>query len=284
MSAEDDLGWEYFGPDPMNSPRMMEHMDWHNDPANQARTGNYGQRFLEFHKQYVDKFDQFRISKGLLPVSGWDPSTPIPAYLSHDHVLTAARNTDNPFSLDPNCKTPSWATVAGGTTPDPVYGHTSLLQFRSEDELGRSIDSGWHGTVHNTIGGDMSQFHSPIDPIFWRWHRWIDNVRATWAAAANRRLRIEVLEAVRILFGVTNDGPGVVLGPGGVPIPIPGGPGPVFSGTAPEASSLLVSVAMAQLTLLVRDSKDRGPMLKLTTDLVVKEAQNFTTRMRALGG
>jgi hypothetical protein len=105
---------------------------------------------------------------------------------------------------------------------------------------------------------------------------------ATCAAAANRGLRIEVLEAVRILFGVTNDGPGVVLAPGGVPIPIPGGAGHVFSGTAPEGSSLLVSVAMAHLALLVQDSKDRGPMLKLTTDLVVNEAQNFTARMRKL--
>jgi len=63
MSMEDDLGWEYFGPDPEASPRMMEHMDWHNDPANQNKQGNYGERFLLFHKQFVDKFDVFRQTK-----------------------------------------------------------------------------------------------------------------------------------------------------------------------------------------------------------------------------
>ena len=65
MSFEDDLGWEYFGADPMTSPRMQEHMDWHMDPQNQHRTGNYGERFLLFHEAFVDKFDAFRMTKGL---------------------------------------------------------------------------------------------------------------------------------------------------------------------------------------------------------------------------
>ena len=225
MSAEDDLGWEYFGGDPMNSPRMMEHMDWHNDPANHARTGNYGERFLQFHEQYIAEFDSFRATKGLIPVDGWDPATPIPAYLSHDHALSAPRNSDNPYSINPHCRTPTWATTAGGTDPDPVYGHTSLLQFTSLDELGRSIDSGWHSTVHNSIGGDMATFNSPIDPIFWRWHKWIDQIRSTWEAVQPHRLHLQFAAAVRVLSGVINDAPGIVVGPDGIPIHVPGGPG-----------------------------------------------------------
>lgn len=49
MGFECDLGWEYFGPDPMNSPRMQEHMDWHTNPANKNKLGNYGERFLDFN-------------------------------------------------------------------------------------------------------------------------------------------------------------------------------------------------------------------------------------------
>ena len=169
MATEDDLGWEYFGDDPEQSPRMMEHMDWHALPENQNRTGNYGERFLDFHRDYVAKFDQFRIGKNLLPVSGWDPSTPIPPDLSHPRVLIQVRSTSNPYPVNPACRTPTWATFAGGTEFDPLYGHTRLGQFQSLDELGRSIDDGWHGTVHNTIGADMATFSSPIDPIFWRW-------------------------------------------------------------------------------------------------------------------
>ena len=34
MGMEDDLEWEYFGPDPVNSPRMQEQVDWHMTPEN----------------------------------------------------------------------------------------------------------------------------------------------------------------------------------------------------------------------------------------------------------
>ncbi|GEM_PF-6420346 len=225
---EDDLGWEYFGGDPDHSPRMAEHMDWHMDPQNQNRTGNYGERFLTFHQQYIDKFDVFRKSKGLLPVSGWDPTTQIPAALSHDHVLHSARHTDNPYAVAPACKTPSWATIAGGIDLDPVYGYTKLIQFRSLDELGGSIDSGWHGVVHNTIGGDMATFDSPIDPIFWRWHKWIDNVRVSWEALQRRLVSTTTTAIIQILFGGINDAPGIGLTPGGHVVPIPSGPGDPF--------------------------------------------------------
>lgn len=248
---EDDLGWEYFGADPMMSPRMKEHMDWHDDDDNKNRTGNYGERFLIFHKQFIDKFDVFRHSKGLFPVSAWDPATPIPAALSHDHILSAGRNTDYPNSVDPHCKTPTWATATGGTQPDPLHGYTKLSQFQSLDELGRSIDNGWHGTVHNTIGGDMSQFHSPIDPIFWRWHRWIDNVRANWQAlhSPTHVSRFDrAASFVKILFGVINDAPGWVIGADGKPHPVPGGPGdPLWNQLSPASRDVLISLAVNEL-------------------------------------
>lgn len=225
MATEDELGWEYFGGDPDHSARMQEHMDWHMAPENQARTGNYGERFLDFHRDYIQKFDSFRMTKGLLPVTGWDPATPIPVDLAHPHVLMSGRATSNPASSNPACITPTWATLAGGTQMDPLHGYTRLGQFQSLDELGRSIDSGWHGTVHNTIGGDMASFMSPIDPVFWRWHKWIDNVRAAWMRSRIFINIPEILALIRILFGGVNDAPGLGLGPDGKPVPIPGGPG-----------------------------------------------------------
>jgi Common central domain of tyrosinase len=189
MKPEEQLLREYFG-DPkgehkeeeiMKAAPMKDHMDWHMRHENMIRTGNYGERFLLFHKEYVEKFGAFRISKGFLRTSSWDPSTEIPSRYAHEVHLTAGRDTDNPSSVNHLCKTPTWLTFSGGTNPDPVYGHTSLWQFRSLEELGRAIDNSWHIEVHNTIGGDMSQFHSPIDPIFWPWHKWIDEIRAKWA-------------------------------------------------------------------------------------------------------
>ena len=273
MSMECDLGWEYFGDDPENSPRMTEHMDWHNDPFNHNKTGNYGERFLLFHKQYVDKFDAFRLTKGLFPVSGWDPTTPIPSSLSHDHVLMEGRDTDDPYSVNSGCRTPTWATIAGGADIDPIHGYTQLGQFQSLDELGRSIDAGWHGTVHNTIGGDMSMFHSPIDPIFWRWHRWVDNVRAAWVALHNigNLARFNAAAAViRILFGGTNDAPGLGIGPDGRPHKIPGGPGdpPVWTQLSPAVRDALVGVAVGELASLVSHADTRTGIQRLSTKLL----------------
>jgi hypothetical protein len=227
MAFEDDLGWEYFENDPEHSPRMKEHMDWHMAQENVNRTGNYGERFILFHRQYIAKFDQFRQTKSLLPVSPWDPATVIPPALAHVKPLTGLRDTDNPAAVNPLCITPTWATVAGGTTPAPGYGYMNLLQFQSLDELGRAIDSGWHGTVHNTIGGDMAQFHSPIDPVFWRWHKWVDQVAVNWQAARiSVHIPKNIAAIVRILFGVVDDAPGIVIGPDGRPHRVPGGPGP----------------------------------------------------------
>lgn len=271
MSFEDDLGWEYFGSDPMESPRMMEHMDWHQAEENKPwnKWTNYGERFLLFHKQYIDKFDVFRFSKGLSPVSGWDPSTPIPNDLAHPHVLEAARVTSNPFASNPACKTPTWATITGGSDPAPGYGYTKLDQFQSLDELGRAIDSGWHGTVHNTIGGDMKKFHSPIDPVFWRWHRWIDNVRVTWEATRHTLVHREIALIAQILFGVTNDGGGIEILPGGGIIRVPprGPSTPVFGQLSVSARESLLAHLIGQAGYLLANKEAGRTIQKLAVEL-----------------
>jgi Common central domain of tyrosinase len=277
MSFEDDLGWEYFGQDPENSPRMKEHMDWHEDPKNQNQTGNYGERFLLFHKQYVDKFDAFRATKGLLPVTTWDPTTPIPASLSHDHVLMMPRDTDDPYSVNPSCKTPTWTTLAGGSDVDPIHGYTHLSEFQSLDELGRSIDAGWHGTVHNTIGGDMSMFHSPIDPIFWRWHRWVDNIRGSWVLLNSLPNVNKAAAVMMILFGITQDGPGIWIGPDGKPHRVPGGPGdpPVWRELSPRLRDALIGVAVGELAGMVTHVETRAGIQILATRLLQPHAENL---------
>jgi hypothetical protein len=276
MATEDDLGWEYFGDDPEQSPRMMEHMDWHALPENQNRTGNYGERFLDFHRDYIAKFDQFRIGKNLLPVSGWDPATPIPPDLSHPRVLIQARSTSNPYSVNPACRTPTWATLAGGTEFDPLYGHTRLGQFQSLDELGRSIDDGWHGTVHNTIGGDMATFSSPIDPIFWRWHRWIDDVRRAWELGT-RIIDIRRFAAVgRILFGIINDAPGVWIGPDGRPHHVPGGPGdPVWMDLSPSVRDLFLGAALREIGQAVGQPELREQVSRMGSALIKASAKQL---------
>jgi hypothetical protein len=64
----------------------------------------------------------------------------------------------------------------------------------------------------------------------------------------------DFVEVVRILFGVTNDGGGVVIGPDGVPIPIDPW-GPLFGRSAHAARDLVAGQAIAQLSSLISDGE-----------------------------
>ena len=132
-----------------------------------------GERFLAFHRNFIGNLEDNLMSQGknqYVPLPTWNPFDPIPAEFSHP-----GRNTSNP-----RIQLPSWATQASGTTRDPIFGYTSLGQFQSSDELGRALGANFHGSVHTTIGGDMSLFSSPRDPIFYPWHAFLDDLWSEW--------------------------------------------------------------------------------------------------------
>lgn len=59
------------------------------------------------------------------------------------------------------------------------------------------------------------------------------------------------MSLVRVLFGVINDAPGVVIGPDGKPHPVPGGPGPVWNQLTGQQRDLLLGSALNQIARLV---------------------------------
>jgi tyrosinase-like protein len=155
-----------------------EHANWHG--SNNPGQPGYGEEFLRFHRFFVGEYDAWRHANGHPPIPLWDPSTPIPADIPH-----AGRATNNPSAVNPACNRPTWATVAGGASSPPgLPSIHKLSDFSDRNQLGLAIEnSGWHGTVHVTIGGDMGQVHNaPNDPVFWRWHKYIDSVWKDWVA------------------------------------------------------------------------------------------------------
>jgi hypothetical protein len=256
LSREEQLVQDYFGPNPHQSPRLKEHGDWHH--SHNPSQADYGESFLSFHQQYIGRFDQFRQQNGFFPLVSWDPSTEIPADVPHDAILEGPRSTNFPFQVDAACKTPTWLTVAGGSDSDPIYGYNSLCQFRSLDELGRAIDSGWHGTVHNTIGGDMADPHvSPIDPIFFRWHKWIDNIRTAWLACQRNAAPALVAALTAALFGSAHaraaGGEPRAVSTGGAVSPTGG----LWRELSRPTRDLLVAQLIKQLASLLGDARAR---------------------------
>ena len=181
MKTEEQCLRDYLGPDLEASTVLRDYAAW-------CVHGGGGERFLDIHCQLVSAFDQFRATRRMRPILPWDPSTKIPGWLAHDAILHHARETDDPSSNDARCKTPTWATVVGAapggaSDPDPLFGYAKLGQFRSADELGRSISYQWYNVVHMTIGGDMATFEAPVDPVCWAWFGWIRHTRLLWERA-----------------------------------------------------------------------------------------------------
>lgn len=153
---------------------LDEHEAWHQMHGPGGMTGpGSGEHFLAFHRTFIGKLEDNLRSQGkntYVPLPRWNPFDTIPAEFSHP-----GRNTSNP-----RIPLPSWATQAGGSDRDPIFGYTSLGQFQSSDELGRSLGDNFHGSVHGTIGGDMNSFISPRDPIFYPWHAFLDDLWSEW--------------------------------------------------------------------------------------------------------
>jgi hypothetical protein len=159
-----------------------QHHAWH--LATSRSSPSYGLEFLRFHRTLIGTYDTWRATHGYAPLAPWDPGTPIPHDAPHP-----GRLSENPSAVDPLCRRPVWLTVAGGSRGerDPDFGAANLASFTSSNQLGRSIDSAtspnWHGRVHATVGGDFESATRLVhDPIFWRWHKFIDDIWATYQA------------------------------------------------------------------------------------------------------
>ncbi|MGB0651875.1 MAG: hypothetical protein ACPGQL_01635 [Thermoplasmatota archaeon] len=69
--------------------------------------------------------------------------------------------------------------MQGGQDEDPLYGHTHLCAYEDLNQFGKALTSGYHGSIHLAIGGDM--LDRPLrDPLFWASHRWLMDVQDSW--------------------------------------------------------------------------------------------------------
>lgn len=152
-----------------------EHTLWH-DRYPFAAPFYDGSIFFDFHVQFVDRFNRWRAEFGYPPIGMWDPAMPIPTGIEIDH-----RPRSTGYAGQPR---PGWSTLGGGGQRGWNFmpcdwsrgGQRALNQFdRDRRLLGCAVTEVWHNNVHLVIGGDMQDPPtSPRDPVFWRWHRYVD--------------------------------------------------------------------------------------------------------------
>jgi hypothetical protein len=157
---------------------LDEHITWHTTfPFSTMNQG--GALFFDFHREYISRFNSWRAEFGYPAVGIWDPATPLPTGVAIDHA--ARTGTTNASHAKP-----VWFTVAGSASARPSNGlpcDSSAGQMKLADFpanrtlLGCAVESPWHNSVHVAIGGDMAGVDTaPQDPIFWRWHNFVDTV------------------------------------------------------------------------------------------------------------
>lgn len=157
-----------------------EHIYWH-QVVGGGPTGSWWQ-FLPWHTAFLTRFDQWRAEFGYPAVAPWYPGRPLPTGPAFDHTPSLRLS----FNPDAN-RVPTYFTLAGGTPAD-FLGQTRLADYTDLNVFSDSFEGSYHGDVHCNIGtatggffatsgpgfGSMCKASSPKDPMFWRWHGFID--------------------------------------------------------------------------------------------------------------
>jgi hypothetical protein len=179
---------------------LQQHEWWHSDHASGDETYEHmGHEFFTFHKILLAHFDAFRTLFGYPPIEAWNSSSSIPNGSNVDYIPRG----NNYVALDLQ---PWFKPHANGTgqqarddkalpcekadppsTSWPYKNQDALSDFEPNMMLlGCAITIDYHDRVHSKVGGDMAEaWDAPRDPLFWRFHKFIDDIYETRKAMDN---------------------------------------------------------------------------------------------------
>ncbi|HWH08569.1 MAG TPA: VWA domain-containing protein [Candidatus Thermoplasmatota archaeon] len=180
LNAPDPRPWTCGGAGPSPQSILNDHLNWHcTYPDSTWGSNNGGARFLGYHRQMILNYDIWRTTapNNYPRIQTWNPSSGVVPF-AHDCLngVNRAANAPGSFSALPN-----------SFTPPNLYTYTP-------QSLGTGIVT-WHNNIHNQIrnmdaqpsqGGlqqctDMGDpARAPRDPIFWRFHKMLDDVYSEW--------------------------------------------------------------------------------------------------------
>ena len=159
-----------------------------NDPSSWAYWVNIHQTrcphgiayFLGWHRGFLYHFEKrLRIVSGdsglVLPY--WD-------YYSNPNLPTEFTNPTSGNSLYVDRVN---TNVKPALSMDPFSPFLINFQTGKSDAYEPSLETAPHNTLHNIVGGVMSDMQSPIDPIFWLHHANVDRLWSAWVAAGGGR-------------------------------------------------------------------------------------------------
>ena len=179
---------------PLDGHVIDEHLYWHMniDPSQPSFPAWMG--FLAWHGEFVRRFDLWRQEFGYNNVAPWYPGRPLPT--GPQYAVNASLR--NAYNADATANhIPTYYTITGGTASDPFgSGQMKLADYATLADFTNSFEDSFHGDIHCAIGasggsffetsgpnfGSMCLASSPKDPMFWRWHGFIDVLYRNYCA------------------------------------------------------------------------------------------------------
>ena len=150
-----------------------------------------GEHIFTGHRQYIEQLEAFLTAQGggrFVPLPAWNSATPIPPEFNVVKPQDNGAARPALVNLNPNLPVPS------------EYAPPAVCNFASATDLGNDV-SGWHGSVHITIGGTMSQFSiASAAPIFWCWHAFVDEIYWNYQNQCAARSDAEIILFEHINF------------------------------------------------------------------------------------
>jgi tyrosinase len=142
--------------------------------------------FLPWHRAYLVNFESIcRKLTGnndfALPYWNWttSPSIPAPFWGAGNPLLNTTRIATQSSVAS--------ASMVGATTITNILSQTNFILFGSGQATTQrqlvsygGLEATPHNYIHGFVGGDMSQFHSPLDPVFWCHHNMIECLWVHW--------------------------------------------------------------------------------------------------------
>lgn len=197
---------------PTSTNVLAQHLLWHflyqfnNDSYN-----DNGDLFFDFHKIFIDHFDAWRKEFGYPNITAWNPGTPLPQGIDVNHTNRNPSYVLQPlptyFQIQPSGDGPTDRVSNGNPceeldkpqSPWPMV-QDALNDFAPDlDLLGCALTDPYHNDVHVEVGGDMSGTDtSPLDPIFWRWHKFVDNIAVVRGSLPPSSDSVETLKEMNV--------------------------------------------------------------------------------------
>jgi len=149
---------------------------------NHCTHGNWW--FLPWHRAYLFYFESIcRKLTGnndfALPYWNWSTSPSIPAPFWAGSLLHAPRSANQASVANPS--------MVGPPVITNILNQTNFFLFASAQSATPSQNVGYgmlegtpHNYIHGFVGGDMSSYMSPLDPVFWCHHNMIECLWIEW--------------------------------------------------------------------------------------------------------